>query len=110
MSDESHPITTLTVNPLFKGLTRPAMFMGVHSTYMIIIITVALLLLIWLQMLAGSHLGLLLLSPLTFGVLYGVGRVFCWREPHIFHLLGQTEPFATKNQRYYKGCNTYEPY
>jgi type IV secretory pathway VirB3-like protein len=72
--------------------------------------TVNFIIFTWLSLLAKTHPGFLGIPLLSFGVMYAIGRVVCWREPHIFNLLAQRDYTLSKNRKYYQGYQTYEPY
>lgn len=93
---------TPDVDPLFVGLTRPAMIWGVTYSYFIITAMVAAI-----GFLAtNSLLFFLIAAPM-----HGVGYAACAYDPRLFDLLFKR--FArcapVRNISYWK-CNTYEPF
>ena len=91
----------LEISPLFVGLTRPPMMLGVTMDYLGISIMISLCGFI----LFSSPLYLLLLLPL-----YVVGVIACAIDNNIFRILFKNiECLNVPNKRIW-GCQSYEPY
>ena len=91
----------LLINPLFVGLTRPAMIWGVSMEY-------------WGGISMFTLCGyILFLSPvflLLYLPLHTLGVVACAIDPHIFRLLlKRCDCLPVVNRRLW-GCQSYAPY
>lgn len=69
----------LQADPLFQGLTRPAMIMGV--SYMYFVINSVINMVIFIN--SSSMVYLFVVAPLV----HGVGYLICLREPRAIELL-----------------------
>lgn len=91
----------VTVDPLFVGMTRPTMMMGVTYSYFVINMTVTAIL-----FLATSSLMILLVA---FPV-HGIGMLACAKDPRFFDLIIQRFQFCppVQNHRFWQ-ANSYMP-
>lgn len=89
------------MSPIFTGLTRPPMVMGVTLEYMSVCAMGALCLFI----LAGSPLYLVAYLPL-----HVVGWLACKVDPNIFRILMKRVDCAYSPNKKIWGCNSYEPF
>ena len=92
---------TLTISPIFTGLTRPAMVMGVTLEYMSICAMAALCLFI----LADSPLYLASYLPLHI-----FGWLLCKMDPNIFRILMKRADCSYSPNKKIWGCASYEPF
>jgi type IV secretory pathway VirB3-like protein len=88
-------------DPLFKGCTRPAMFLGVPLAPLAAVAAPLLLLAIWLTLL------FLLLLPLAIGVM----RAMVQSDEQQFRLLGLKLRcrWRNANYRFWGGASAYRP-
>ena len=88
-------------DPLFKGCTRPAMFLGVPLAPLVAVAAPILLLAIWLTLL------LLLLLPLAIGVM----RAMVQSDEQQFRLLWLRRVcrWRNTNARFWGGVSAYSP-
>jgi type IV secretion system protein VirB3 len=90
-------------DPIFLGLTRPAMFMGVTQSFFVIngMINIVLFLAF------NSFLPLFILFPL----LHGVGYLACLHDARTFDIWFVFAKYCTKcrNKRFW-GMNSYDPF
>lgn len=92
----------VSADPLFVGLTRPAMFLGVSYTF-----ALANLFMCLIGFIAGDNYRFILLGfPIHF-----IGYILCSKEPLIIELykIRADKCFRSKN-RLYHGANSYDPY
>ena len=92
----------MRVNPIFRGLTRPAKFMGLPIGYLVSMLMAALIPYIGL-----NEWKFLLILPVVWPVLWFVSD----RQPHLFEILGTVYSAMppTRNRRLYGG-DRYVPY
>lgn len=92
-----------SLDPLFLGLTRPAMFLGVTQSFFVINGMVAVVLFLAFN----SFIPLLILFPL----LHGLGVLACRLDPRIFDLWFVYARHATRcrNKGFWR-ANSYEPF
>jgi type IV secretion system protein VirB3 len=99
-SDSGETAFADDVDPLFLGLTRPAMFWGVTHSYFVITLIVSLI-----GFLAThSWLALLLAVPI-----HGLGYLACLRDPRVFDLafVKASKCARCANRRFW-GATTYD--
>lgn len=91
-------------DPLFQGLTRPTMIMGVSYMYFVINGAVSLITFINTQ----SFMILFLVAP----VVHLIGFLICLKEPRAIELLVMKASKGLKcvNRGYHKGNNSYDPF
>lgn len=89
------------VDPLFLGMTRPAMVLGV--TYTFFIINVCLTAVVFIS--SGNLWFLLLCVPL-----HAAGYLICLKDPRMFDLwrIKMTKTMRCRNRRFWK-ANSYAP-
>ena len=86
---------------LFKGLTRPAMFLGVSFNFMLINMTLSMC----AYTLASDLLVLLVSGP----SLHIIGYIICFKEPLFIELLMVKSQKCTKcTNRMYHNANSYD--
>lgn len=94
----------LQADPLFIGLTRPAMIMGV--SYMYFLINMMVCMCTFIQ--SSNFFYLLVLAP----SIHGLGYFICLKEPRLIELamvkLGKC--MRCKNVRYHGFTNSYDTY
>jgi len=87
------------VDPLFLGLTRPAMFWGVTHSFFVINLLISLI----GFLAAHSWLALLLAVPI-----HSLGYLACLRDPHVFDLaFVKASRCARCVNRHFWGATTY---
>lgn len=91
----------LTINPLFVGLTRPPMMLGVTMDYLGISILIAL---------CGFILFASPIYLLTYLPLHVIGVIACAIDPNIFRLLFKKLHCLNVPNKTIWGCQSYEPY
>ena len=91
----------LTISPVFKALTRPALIMGVDHDYMIYMSLLVVIAFIF----SGSILSLLLVVPL-----YALGWVLCQIDPFIFKLIWVNASVGSTKNKVIWGCQSYAPF
>lgn len=91
----------LTISPIFTGLTRPAMMMGVTLEYMSICAMAALCCFI----MGDSPLYLSVYLPL-----HVFGWVLCKIDPNIFRILMKRADCVYAPNKKIWGCQSYEPF
>jgi len=88
------------VDPLFLGLTRPAMFWGVTHSFFVINLIISLI----GFLAAHSWLALLLAVPI-----HSLGYLACLRDPHVFDLaFVKASRCARCVNRHFWGATTYD--
>lgn len=88
------------VDPLFLGLTRPAMFWGVTHAFFVINLIISLI----GFLAAHSWLALLLAVPI-----HSLGYLACLRDPHVFNLAFVKASRCTRCvNRHFWGATTYD--
>ena len=96
MSDES-----LWVSPVFKGLTKPAMILGVAYDYFYLVWLFTMLVFIY----SSNLLALLLFFPL-----HWFGWILCRIDHHIFKLLSIRANLINSTNKTIWGCTSYAPF
>lgn len=94
----------LQSDPLFQGLTRPTMILGVSYMYFVINAAVSLICFINMQ----SFMILLFVAP----VVHLIGYLICLKEPRAIELLMMkaSKGLRCMNRGYHKNNNSYDPY
>ncbi|MFW0776788.1 MAG: VirB3 family type IV secretion system protein [Rickettsiales bacterium] len=94
----------LQSDPLFQGLTRPTMILGV--SYMYFVINAAVNLIVFINM--QSFTTLLFVAP----VMHLIGYLICLKEPRAIELLviKASKGLKCTNRGYHKNNNSYDPY
>ena len=92
----------LQADPLFQGLARPPMIMGV--SYMFFVLNAALCLVLFIQ--TGNFIVLFFAAP----VIHGIGFLVCLKEPRQMELLVLRMSKGTKcsNRMYHGFTNSYD--
>lgn len=98
--DSSH----LQADPLFQGLSRPPMAMGVSYMYFVVNAMFSMLTFIW----TNNFLVLLVIAPL----IHGVGFMICMNEPRAIELimLRMGKGMKCVNRRFHDHTNSYDIY
>lgn len=92
---------SLKLDPLFKGLTRPAMFLGVSFTFSALNLLGSLL----AYILTKNLFILLFFMPL----IHSIGYVICFNEPLFLELfLVRNQKCRKCKNRGYHGVNSYD--
>ena len=91
----------LRINPIFVGLTRPAMMMGITLDYLSVCFMIAVSAFIA----ANSIKYLLLYVPLHI-----FGWIACKVDHNIFRLLAKKMEFINVPNKKIWGCQSYEPF
>lgn len=97
----SNEQTALYVSPLYAGLTRPPMIMGVTLEYAGIMIICVMCLFILMD------------SPwymLAYLPLHSIGWIACKFDQHIFSILHKRLCCLNVPNKHLWGCQSYEPY
>jgi len=92
----------LSADPLFQGLTRPPMIIGVSYLYFVTIALFCLLTFVW----TGNFIVLFFLAP----ILWGIGYLLCRNEPRAIELLllrGKWG-FRCRNRMFHGNTNSYD--
>ncbi len=91
-------------DPLFQGLTRPTMILGV--SYMYFVINAAVNLIVFINM--QSFISLLFVAPCV----HLVGYLICLKEPRAIELLiiKASKGLKCINRGYHKNNNSYDPF
>lgn len=94
----------LRTDPLFLGLTRPPMIMGV--SYMYFVLNAIITFVIFIN--SGNFLALFLFGP----IIHGFGYLLCMREPRQVELwvLRCKWGFRSFNRGYHHSTNSYDMY
>jgi type IV secretion system protein VirB3 len=94
----------LQSDPLFQGLTRPTMILGVSYMYFVLNAAICMILFINLQ----SFMILLMVAP---GVHF-IGYIICVKEPRAMELLivKASKGFKCLNRGFHGYTNSYDPY
>ena len=92
----------LQVDPLFQGLTRPPMVLGVSYLFFVINGTITLLSIINTQ----NFVVLMVIAPFV----HGVGYMICLREPRAIELavLRYAKCWRCRNRKYHSYTNSYD--
>ena len=93
--------SSLSISPLFTGLTRPPMLMGVTIEYLMVSIFIPMIAFGFGQ--SFFYLGL-------WFPCYIAGWVLCRLDPHIFKILGKKVRCVNVPNKRIWGCQAYEPY
>lgn len=101
MTDIAHSSEAVGfADPVFVGLTRPAMFWGVTHSFFVINLMLCLIAFLAVH----SWLALALAAPI-----HGLGYLACLRDPHIFDLLYVRASKCGRNaNRQFSGTSTYD--
>jgi type IV secretion system protein VirB3 len=94
----------LQSDPLFQGLTRPTMILGVSYMYFVINAAINMILFINLQ----NFVILLVAAPL----IHLVGYVICVKEPRSIELfiIKASKGYKCLNRGFHGYTNSYDPY
>jgi len=101
MSDEGEG-ARLQADPLFQGLARPPMALGVSYMYFLVNASVSMLAFIW----TGNFLILFVIAPL----IHGFGYLICMNEPRAVELfmLRMSKGTRCVNRKYHDYTNSYD--
>jgi type IV secretion system protein VirB3 len=96
----------LKADPLFLGLTRPPMMLGV--SYMYFILNFSITMCFYIN--TTSFLVLLIVFPIT----HGIGYMICLREPRAIELIAvkgnKTMKVKPLNRRFHGYTNSYDAF
>ena len=94
----------LDSDPLFLGLTRPPMLLGVSYTFA----ALNLILCLMIFVMTNNFIYLLVLMP----IIHGIAWLICLKEPRAIELfIAKTSKCnKCKNRFYYGGVNSYDVY
>lgn len=93
---------TIGIHPLFVGLTRPPMYVGVTLNFFMMNGFISLVLFVALMRIA---------LPLTlFGLLHGIGFFCCKVDCYLFHILWGKLTYLNNKNRGFWHCQSYDPY
>lgn len=94
----------LSSDPLFQGLTRPTMIMGVSYMYFVINAIVCMILFINSQ----NFKVLLMVAP----VVHLIGYLICLKEPRAIELfiIKMAKGYKCVNRGYHGFTNSYDPF
>lgn len=94
----------LQSDPLFQGLTRPTMIMGV--SYMYFVINAALSMIVFIN--TQSFIAIFVVAPLV----HMIGYLICLKEPRAIELflVKVNKGFKCVNRGYHGYTNSYDPY
>ena len=94
----------LKSDPLFQGLARPPMAMGVSYMYFVVNASFCLLAFIWSE----NFLILFVLGP----AIHGIGFLLCMNEPRAVELfiLRMSKGMRCMNRAFHKGTNSYDAF
>lgn len=92
----------LQADPLFQGLARPPMIMGV--SYMYFVVNAVVCLVAFIQ--TGNFIVLFFAAP----IMHGIGYMICLKEPRQMELLVLRAGKGTKcvNRMYHGNTNSYD--
>ena len=91
----------LHISPVFTGLTRPPMMMGITVDYLFI----SFLCSYGLFMLTGNPTFLIIYIPMHF-----FGWIVCRIDPNIFRVIIKTIECPSVRNKKIWGCQSYEPF
>jgi len=91
---------SIDVHPIFTGMTRPPMFLGITLDYLMITV----LLTIIGFMMTNSAKFLVLYVPL-----HCIGWIGCKWDPNFFRVVMKKTLCANVRNRSFWGCQSYEP-
>lgn len=94
----------LKADPLFQGLTRPAMMLGV--SYLYFILNFCFVMVIYIN--TANFVILLVAFPVT----HGIGYLICMKEPRAIELftLKSSKTPSCKNRVFHGHTNSYDAY
>lgn len=94
----------LKADPLFQGLTRPPMMLGV--SYMYFIINFSLTMVFYIN--TRSFLVLFVVFP----IIHGIGYMICLREPRAIELIALkgAKLLKCRNRMFHGHTNSYDTY
>jgi len=94
----------LQSDPLFQGLTRPTMIMGV--SYMYFVINAAMSMIVFIN--TQSFMALFVAAP----IVHMIGYLICLKEPRAIELflVKVNKGFKCVNRGYHGYTNSYDPY
>lgn len=94
----------LQSDPLFQGLTRPTMILGVSYMYFVFNAAINMILFINLQ----DFIILLMVAP----AVHFVGYIICIKEPRAIELLvvKASKGYKCMNRGFHGHTNSYDPY
>jgi type IV secretion system protein VirB3 len=94
----------LQSDPLFQGLTRPTMIMGVSYMYFVINAAISMILFINMQ----SFMVLFVAAP----IVHTIGWIICLKEPRAIELfvVKLSKGYKCINRGYHGYTNSYDPY
>ena len=94
----------LKADPLFQGLARPPMALGVSYMYFLVNATISMLSFIW----TGNFLVLFVLAPL----IHGIGYLICMNEPRAIELfmLKMSKGLRCVNRKFHDFTNSYDQF
>jgi len=94
----------LQSDPLFQGLTRPNMIMGVSFNYFVLNAGISMIAFINTQ----NFIFILALAPL----IHGIGYWICLKEPRSVEMfiLKMSKGFRCMNNGFHGNNNSYDPY
>ena len=92
----------LQADPLFQGLARPPMAMGVSYMYFVVNASVCLMAFIW----TSNFLILFVAAP----AIHGIGFLLCMNEPRAVELfiLRMSKGMKCVNRGFHKQTNSYD--
>jgi type IV secretion system protein VirB3 len=93
---------TTGADPLFLGLTRPAMVWGVPQPFFVMNGMLSMI----VFLMSNSFVPLLIGAPL----IHGLGYLACLREVRMFDLWRIKARFLRCRNRRYWGANSYDPF
>lgn len=94
----------LNVDPLFLGLTRPPMLLGVSYTFAALNLMTCLMIFV----VTNNFLYLIVILP----IVHGIAWLICLKEPRAIELFvaKSSKCNICKNKLYYGGVNSYDLY
>jgi type IV secretion system protein VirB3 len=94
----------LQSDPLFQGLTRPTMILGVSYMYFVINAGINMILFINMQ----SFFVLLVMAP----IIHLIGYMICVKEPRAIELflIKASKGYKCMNRGYHGYTNSYDPF
>lgn len=93
---------TLQADPLFVGLTRPTMFLGVSFLFVILYSLVSML-----YFINTSDLKIFIIVP----AFHLIGYIICFKEPLFLELfLIRAKKCTICRNKTFHGANSYDPY
>ena len=94
----------LQTDPLFQGLARPPMALGVSYMYFVVNASFCLLAFIW----SSNFLVLFVMAP----AIHGIGFLLCLNEPRAVELaiLRMSKGMRCVNRAFHKHTNSYDAF